>query len=265
MSFIEYEESQRGDMWQMSSLHSHSHYELYILQSGERTFFLQNSMLDMTSGTMVVIPPFVMHKTEGSAFKRININLSKDLFAEGELTILNELNKCGVIKLETIPNCTAMLKEIALLYQHNTPRAKVLLNIAIKYFIMQTYISNKENVDNSILNGQKQLPEVVIKIMHHINQNLDKKLNQQTIATQFYLNQGYVGKLFYKHTHVALSEYILQQRINSSKALLKNTNKSVQIISEECGFSSANYFALIFKKRVGISALSWRKHERAKS
>ena len=44
---------------------------------------------------------------------------------------------------------------------------------------------------------------------------------------------------------------------------LKDAKKSLaqglDEIAEECGFSSANYFSLIFKKEVGISPFNYRK------
>jgi transcriptional regulator GlxA family with amidase domain len=54
-------------------------------------------------------------------------------------------------------------------------------------------------------------------------------------------------------------EYRLFTRISRAKELLSSSKMSIESIAAECGFSSANYFSLIFKKEVGISPRSYRK------
>ena len=49
-----------------------------------------------------------------------------------------------------------------------------------------------------------------------------------------------------------------------TKELLIKTKKSVNEISELCGFSSANYFGLIFKQKEKLSPLSYRKYQNTK-
>ena len=78
MSFIEFDKSVKTKSWSMYNLHSHPHYEIYFLLKGERSFFLSNSLYTLGEGTLVVIPPYVMHKTEGGPFERFNINVSTD-------------------------------------------------------------------------------------------------------------------------------------------------------------------------------------------
>ena len=54
-------------------------------------------------------------------------------------------------------------------------------------------------------------------------------------------------------------EYVSRMRLSKAKSLLKDTNKSIEDIALDCGFSSANYFGLIFKKEVGLSPLNYKK------
>jgi transcriptional regulator GlxA family with amidase domain len=52
--------------------------------------------------------------------------------------------------------------------------------------------------------------------------------------------------------------------LNKAKHLLLSTDKTVNEIAELCGFSSANYFGLIFKKKENLSPLTYRKNQLAK-
>ena len=59
-------------------------------------------------------------------------------------------------------------------------------------------------------------------------------------------------------------DFLLNVRLTKAKDLLTNSDKSVGEISDECGFSSANYFGLIFKKKEGLSPLQYRKNQQSK-
>ena len=60
-------------------------------------------------------------------------------------------------------------------------------------------------------------------------------------------------------------DFLLNVRLNKAKEMLLHTKKSVGDVSEACGFSSANYFGLIFKQKEGLSPANYRKHEQTKA
>jgi transcriptional regulator GlxA family with amidase domain len=66
-------------------------------------------------------------------------------------------------------------------------------------------------------------------------------------------------KKFKDVMNCSIMEYVMRIRLNKAKGLLRNTNKSIEEVAFECGFSSANYFGLIFKKEIGLSPLNYKK------
>ena len=79
-----------------------------------------------------------------------------------------------------------------------------------------------------------------------------------------YAKRLIIEKYFKKYTKRSPIDFLLTVRITKAKQLLVSTKKSVGEISDACGFSSANYFGLIFKKKEGISPLTYRKNQLAK-
>ena len=59
--------------------------------------------------------------------------------------------------------------------------------------------------------------------------------------------------------HCSIMDYVSRMRLSKAKSLLRDENKSVEDVAMECGYSSANYFGLIFKKEVGLSPLNYKK------
>jgi oxalate decarboxylase/phosphoglucose isomerase-like protein (cupin superfamily) len=73
MLFLEFEKSIQKNKVSMRELHAHPYYEIYFLQSGERSFLLRNEIHTMSAPSLFIVPPHEMHMTQGGEFVRYNI------------------------------------------------------------------------------------------------------------------------------------------------------------------------------------------------
>lgn len=78
-------------------------------------------------------------------------------------------------------------------------------------------------------------------------------------AESVYMSQPWFYVRFKKATGMTPIEFKNRIAINQACIMLINTDKSIEKISEELGFASADYFRRVFKKTVGISPLKYRK------
>ena len=77
----------------MYNFHSHSWYEIFYLQSGQCTFYIQDRTYLMNEGDIAVIPPDIPHKTAylAEVNKRLCIEFSANyslLFPCSEMKLL---------------------------------------------------------------------------------------------------------------------------------------------------------------------------------
>ncbi len=86
----------------------------------------------------------------------------------------------------------------------------------------------------------------------------DCNMNISSIADTIGLTPRYMSKIFKDQTSVNLLTYINDVRIEHAKELLKTTNKTVDQISEETGFSNVRTFRRNFQKAVGVTAISYK-------
>ena len=100
MAFLQIAELHTNNATYMPNPHSHDYYELYFQLGGNRHLFVQDKMYTLPPKTLCVIPPFCMHKLEGTAYHRININISKDLLSAQEVKFLNDCAKKIALKLD---------------------------------------------------------------------------------------------------------------------------------------------------------------------
>ena len=93
------------------------------------------------------------------------------------------------------------------------------------------------------------------KIKQYIAMNLDKELNRSTLSNYVHLNPDYLNRIFKEETSMSLIEYVILERMNRAKDLLKNTDLSIYMIAKKVGYDQYSHFAASFKQRVGISPL----------
>ena len=118
MKFLEFEEVSVKEQSAMTEPHSHEFYELYFLLDGEREFFVENKMFKVSKNTIVVVPPFSLHKTEGGPYKRVNINISPELLSPFHNDFLMNISKeIAVSKLSKNDIDSKLLTKIA--FEHD--------------------------------------------------------------------------------------------------------------------------------------------------
>ena len=79
------------------------------------------------------------------------------------------------------------------------------------------------------------------------------------------MNSQYLSTLFSRETHITLTAYINNFRMQKAKELLLSQSPSVQNTASLCGFTDSGYFSKCFRKFYGISpknflALTERKY-----
>lgn len=264
MSFIEIEKSMKNEEWSMIDLHSHSHYEIYFLQKGNRTFFLSNTLYKLTGPVLIIIPPHILHKTEGDKFERYNINVSENYLDDFQKHVLNK-KALSIIKLNdkqsaVLENLFNQMNEIDKLQKFHSSIIKAIFS----YLIIQINNFSTEIISRNT-NNEKNVPPQILKIIEYLNEHYAENITSTLISNKFFISKGALIYNFNKYIKCSPVEYLLNIRLVRAKELLQKTNKSIEEISELCGFSSANYFGLIFKRKESMSPLAYRKHQRNKN
>ena len=264
MPFIEVEQSVREKEWSMHDLHSHTHYELYFLMKGERTFFLSNALHKLSAPAIIVIPPHAMHMTEGSGFERYNVNVAPDYLNPYQAEILHKH------ALQIIRPTQAQAKELASLFQQavaasrTDKHAQYILHALFSYAVY--LLDNLEkSVTQTNSETQKRIPPLLLKVIDYLHEHYAEEITLQGVADTFFVSKATLMYNFKKHINCSLIDFLLNIRLTKAKELLFNSKKSIEEIAESCGFSSANYFGLIFKKKENLSPANFRKHHKNKS
>ncbi len=261
MQFIQFTKRTRETAWSMNELESHPYYEIYFLHKGSRTIFTENSLYSISRNTAVIIPPFTPHKTEGGPYERTNIYISDGLISPEvkEFLTANKTPDYFIIKEE-------YFNIINQLFQHACQSAedsidKITQEEMVAFFnTIIFFLRKSQKLSLKQLNIKNTKKDALImQIVTYIKENPTEKITVSSLCKKFYLTESNLHKKFKSVINCTVGEYLSMIKIERAKELLYNTNKSIQQISEECGFSSQNYFALIFKQKCGVSPSGYRK------
>ncbi|SHJ19055.1 AraC-type DNA-binding protein [Clostridium amylolyticum] len=103
--------------------------------------------------------------------------------------------------------------------------------------------------------------DLVESIIDIINKNYgDNDLCTKTIADKMNMSSVYLGSLFKKITTKSISQYICDVRLQNAKKALMETEKPINTISKEVGFSESSYFYKVFKKAYGETPSQYRSN-----
>ena len=258
MAFIEIEKSVHKKEWSMQELHSHPHYEIYFLTSGTRTFFLSNALLSLEAPIVLVIPPHVLHKTEGGSFERYNVNVSPAYLNEYQKEVLD---KIALKIFKPSPKETNRLLEVLEEFQ-DQKKKKYEEYVTNSLFSYTVFLLDKlQEVKPVKVKTKNNIPPLVLKILDYLNEHYAEKQTLDDVADKFFISKGALIYSFKKYMDCSPIDFLISLRISKAKELLINSKKSIEEISEQCGFSSANYFGLIFKRKEQLSPLQYRKHQ----
>lgn len=98
------------------------------------------------------------------------------------------------------------------------------------------------------------------RVLQYIRIHYAEKITLQQLAEYIHVNPVYLSSLIKKDTNMSLSNHINLIRIEESKNLLANTNKSIQEVAYAVGYNYQNHFNSVFKKLEGITPLEYRRN-----
>lgn len=110
----------------------------------------------------------------------------------------------------------------------------------------------------------KQNTKIYARVIKEL-ESTHNEISIASIAKSYGITASHFIRSFKSIYGTTPNEYRQNYRISQATNLIKMTNLSIQEIANQCGFSDSLYFSRIFKKRVGVSPLNYRKQKQKDS
>lgn len=93
-----------------------------------------------------------------------------------------------------------------------------------------------------------------------LNTQITQKFDLSVLCKQISKSESQVIRTFKKAYGITPYAYVLNKKIDLAKKLLESTNLTIKQVADKLCFTDEYYFSNIFKKKTGVSPLSYRKH-----
>jgi AraC-like DNA-binding protein len=245
--------------------HGHNFFELAYIRSGTGKHFLNQSECSYHSGQLFLITPedthhFVIESKTDFFFLRFNnFYLDENNFGRDSLQRLeyilqntNHLNDCV---LQNIVDRSFVRPVIDAIYQEQ--HVKDLYNEdLIQQLVNTLIIIVARNIAKFLPSYvSESTEEKAVNILQYIQQNIynPEKLRAEHISDVFTVSTAYVGRYFKKHTNDTLQGYISKYKVNLIEHRAKFSDKRMNEIADEFGFTDVSHLNKFFRKQKGYS------------
>lgn len=106
---------------------------------------------------------------------------------------------------------------------------------------------------------EKQIPVPVQSICHYIEQNFDRHISLDHVADSCGLSKYHMCRIFKDTTGISIITYLTDFRLDIAQRLLRNSERSIEEISDCVGFPDRSAFYRAFRARETMSPKDYRK------
>lgn len=250
--------------------HTHSFFELVYILSGTGLQCINKNTFKYQAGHLFLLTPedchsFDIQTTSSMFFLQFNdIYLQNNaLVAENvkrlEFILQNANHQPGCIlrnkadKLLVAPVIEAIIRERETKDLYNQDLVHQLVNTLIVIIARNIAKYLPESVDVST-------EEKALDILQYIQQNIyyPGKLKADHISSHFGISNTYLGRYFKRHTNETMQGYISKYKIKLIQHQLKFSNKRLNEIADEFGFTDVSHLNKYFITHTSASPATYR-------
>lgn len=104
------------------------------------------------------------------------------------------------------------------------------------------------------------LPQHLNQVLDYINAYLDQDIKLAKLAQLLGMSPFHFSRLFKQSVGKSPHQYLIQQRVERAKQLLKCSDQAIVDIALECGFNSHSHLSKQFRQQTGMTPKAYRTH-----
>lgn len=267
-------------------LHTHDYMQIWYIARGRCDHWVEGIKHSLVAGEAFVIPPEVPHRTviqDGGEIIGCEFNLDvvlgdkKDQLQRSISDSLLDLSFMMLFfpeasirpkyafSVESQITVERVMSEILAEYEQMRKYGFEIIQVEILHLLLlfaREYKREEKACESEdVFHLHK---EAVKATIDYIDQHYYEKLSLDDVCKRSMLSKTYFCYLFKKMTNKTFLEYLVGVRINRAKRLLAEPEEMVTEVAYKVGFNDAAHFSRTFRKVVGMSPTTFRKHYSAK-
>lgn len=262
------------ELWdeEIKPLHFHYYLELGYCLEGSGVILSNDQETHVQKGDFIIGAPNILHTQRadtGVPTKWLTMYVDMEdlvkLFPYGETRVALQMSEESFsqflcLKGEDYPAIIWIVKEIARLHvtKSKNYRMEIMgLLFTLMYKLYNVFAEEKREEYKKVEN----LP--IMPAIQYIYKHYMEDVKVLDLAKECHFSESYFRKVFTEMKGITPVDYLNSIRIREACKMLMNTNKSVRVVGEKCGYNSMTTFERNFKKRIGMLPSQWREEKRS--
>lgn len=260
------------------SAHAHEFVEIVYIASGSGTQRIGNHEETVSKGDLFVINANVVHdyRVNPKASKLLIYNcIFEPLFIDSSFR--NCKNFIGVafnyvfhtlfdddpknyIKLSGVQHgkIDTLLNEMLEEFNEKQSGYRHILKTDLTKLMIYIFrVFKNDATQKQDVNEYKKL--IVHNAIAYIKDHYSEKIKCDQLARQAYISTGYFNKIFKEISGMTVIETLQNIRVNVACDMLETTDKTVEAIAYEVGYSDIKFFYQLFKRKKSMTPMEYRK------
>ena len=109
------------------------------------------------------------------------------------------------------------------------------------------------------LHRGKHATRLATDVANYVRHHLSEPISTEKMAAELFMSRPYLSAKFKKETGETLTCYVLREKTEEAKRLLRYSDKPAAAIGAYLGFSSHGHFIRVFKKYAGVTPNEYRE------
>jgi AraC-like DNA-binding protein/mannose-6-phosphate isomerase-like protein (cupin superfamily) len=243
-------------IWALDFHVNHAHELLHVLDGRFELTFPDGRRYPAQSGDTLFVPGGTMHKDIfefEDDLKILYLNFQWEHFEEFSRTVTNaNINKLSPDSRNEIRWIFEKLRED----RGGGELDRLVAGARVMNIL--SLIHRELNSPNEAETENDARHELIQAARRYIERNFALPLRLEDIAVHLRVSPFHLSRMFSQESDFSLFEYLSEVRINEAKKLLRDGRLLVSEVAERTGYDNGNYFAKVFRRKVGCSPGKYR-------
>ena len=124
----------------------------------------------------------------------------------------------------------------------------------LQYHMIKDYTERVERVRIG-----KHPSQLSMQVANYVQEHLSEVISVDQLSAELFISRSRLTARFKEETGMTLTEFVMKEKIEEAKRLLRLTNKSLGAISDYLGFASQSHFSRVFRKSTACTPGDYRQ------
>ncbi|MDW5288265.1 AraC family transcriptional regulator [Formosa sp. PL04] len=243
-------------------------WRLYWNKNAGGQLIHQDTIYEMDPNYIYIIPPFTSFSSQFKKNHRHNtgIHVSGKQFSENikekdyqenylihffvhfNLGVPFDSVYPGILKIEMTDYLKERLEYLTERLKVENKDFKLTFNLKLQAFIKEALTNIGPELWKTTI-----IDERVLKVIRYVEANIEKKLKNTEMSALINMAPNSFARLFKEEMHITLHNFIQNRKIAKACEFFDHTNKSIEDVAYNLGFSDRYHFSRIFKSVTGLT------------